>query len=129
VSAVQAPHRLGLIYVLDYNYSLIVAPEIPDPARSGVSGGVRRATHSQLAHGLPVFAAGVLTFEAHQPQGPWHLVQISNGSGHYMPHYRSLPLMQQLLSGGGDYSLEFFLNSRYPLKVRDEVAEGKPLFS
>ncbi|KAJ3148928.1 hypothetical protein HDU89_004510 [Geranomyces variabilis] len=68
-----------LIFVVLPSNEIIVAEE------SIFSGGTR-PSHSQLAHGSAVKAAGELVFRRQgDPDGGWYLDEINNKSGHYAP--------------------------------------------
>jgi hypothetical protein len=77
-----------LIYIVDTNNNIRVAPE---------KCGHERPTHSELAQGKSVHAAGELEFSKDSEDSPWHLIQINNGSGHYRPDTKALQLVKQLL--------------------------------
>lgn len=54
-----------------------------------------RISHSQLAAGLPVYAAGELVFE--RTATTWKLIEINNASGHYRPSPHALPRVEACL--------------------------------
>lgn len=69
-----------------------------------------RNTHSEIAGGQGVIAAGEMIFQYIEEK--WHLVEINNGSGHYRPSADiCLPKMQALIKG---HSSDGYLYSDIP---------------
>lgn len=64
-----------------------------------------RPTHSELANGKGVEAAGELIF-GKKEDGQWHLIIINNGSGHYKPPAETLHLAKQIILSQLDASIK-----------------------
>ncbi len=80
------------IYVIKSDDQVKVARE-----RMGISNDPDRPTHSELANGQGIKAAGELIFQK-ASDGKWHLILINNGSGHYRPPaLETLPLAKNAI--------------------------------
>ena len=80
------------IYVIKSNEEIKVARE-----KMGLTNDPNRPTHSELANGQGIKAAGELIFQKFS-DGKWYLILINNGSGHYRPPaLESLPLAKSAI--------------------------------
>jgi len=120
----QGPSSITLIFTYDVLGNLRLAAEDP--------GAHRRPTHSQLAQGVPVMAAGELVFELHtKRRATWVLAEINNGSGHYRPKARSLDFALKLFSN--EFSIQSMFSrdqhGQVNVRLRDKVKAGIKLAS
>ena len=113
-----------LIYALTWDGMFMVSGERPHQVKGGRA--VPRASHSQLAGGLPVFAAGELVFEERRGEGK-ELVEITNGSGHYKPSTNTLN--KALRAFSDIYANTFDRSDGSRVRQENAVARGTPILS
>jgi len=92
----ESRNILKVIYIIDEDGEVMVEEERFEKKNS------YRAAHTELANkrhkkGRNVYAAGELAFE--RVDGKWKLIEVNNGSGHYMPDEGSLAYACNVISG------------------------------
>jgi hypothetical protein len=83
---VEEKNIIKVIYTIDYKGQMTFEEE----KASKFNRRGQRASHSELAGGCNVFAAGEIIFSKAEGAKTWDILEINNGSGHYRPPPKTL---------------------------------------